>query len=248
MPQVHDTERHPLTTDAPQTGPPPRPSASGGLPRLILGIAGIALLFPVAVGLAITIVLFFSSADPPNPFTPDGFICCGRPDTWAATAGGVAMTLLAIAGTAALFLAACWAIAVGLGTRRPSRRTVARVVGSSVAIVSVLAAGRILPRLDEARVAPDCDTFAIDRRAVQAGNGPRFERALLGIEHCGILTGRSLREVRAAMGPSTSPSTQRFDRDRRTGFTDYGELRLFLEDNRVVSANVRAPSESESFD
>lgn len=191
----------------------------------------------MAVGVLVAAILFFSAADPPNPFSPDGFLCCGRPDTWTGVAGGVALTMVAAAGTVALFLLACWLLSVSLGVRRVTRRHVVRITAGATLLIPVLAAAKIIPRLDQARVAPDCDTFRADRRAVQARN----ERTLLGIHHCDTVIGKSLGEIRAELGPTAS--TERLPDDRRAGSTYFGQLRLAFEDDRIVRTEIWAPSD-----
>lgn len=227
----------PVDTTEPQATGPSWPA------RVLIGIAGIVLLLPVAVGAFFTVVAFYSSADPPSPFSSDGYMCCGRPDTWGEVGLGLGATMLIVAATLGLLLLAARLVTVALGTRRVGRRLFLWVPTIGGLIVPVLAAATIVPRLDEARVAPDCDTFRPDRRSVQVGGSRAHERTLLGLDHCDTLIGRSLGEVRAEFGPTEQ--TERTSRDGRDGVTYLGQLAIEFEDDRVTSTRIWAP---DSFD
>lgn len=202
-------------------------------------LLGGALLLAVCIGALVSVALFFSAADPPSPFVGDGFLCCSYPDTWTEVGLGTAATMVAVAGTVALFLAACWLFALTLVIRRPGRRLVGRLTAAAMAVVPVLVAIVIVPRLDEARVAPDCDGFVVDRRTAAASSGRARQEALLGVKECGLLIGKTVREARDLIGPSTW--TVRDDGDRRSGFTEFGQLHATFERGRIVSVAIDVP-------
>lgn len=210
------------------------------------------MLLPAAFGAFVSLFVFFGSAKPPSPFVADGLICCGHPDTWLSAVGGVAFAAFLVGASFAVGLIGLAAIQWSSVGRWPRLRLLVGVPAVTAAVVPVLATLLIVPKLGQARVPPDCDAFVLDRRVGQlAGRDPDFapafsvrehQLAQLGIAHCDALVGRSLREVRALLGPGDW--TNRYEWDRRTGFTDYGLLHVSFEDNRVTTASIQAPVDS----
>jgi hypothetical protein len=199
-------------------------------------LLGLALMPGVAIGAFAALVLYSGAADPPSPFVGDGFLCCSYPDTWTEVGLGTAATMVAVAGSIALFLVGCWLIGLALDTSRPRPRTMVRTSAAWAAFVLVLIAVDIGLRLDDARVAPSCDGFDASRREAAAAFGRDREVALLGLEKCGVLVGKSVGEARSLLGSSTR--TFRNQDNRRSGFMQYSLLHATFERDRIVSVRI----------
>jgi hypothetical protein len=172
------------------TGRPPQ--------RILLGLAAVALL---AVAFAIGAVILLGgaiTAQPPDPFEPDGDPCCGHPDTWGDVWEGIAWVLAATTVDALLVAVAVAAALAAVRGRPPSARPLLLIPAGATILAAVLFAIALLPHRDEARTPPDCDRFAFDRVAWQS-YGRAHEDQALGIAHCGLLLGRSPSAVRALL-------------------------------------------------
>lgn len=176
------------------------------------------------------------SAQAPDPFVADGDPCCGHPDTWGEVAAGVAWTLGSVVLDALLVCLAITLLSWAATRRRPSLKRLALLpAGALLAGVGILAIV-LIPVLDEAVRAPDCDTFAFSSAAWHSGRDHERKTLAHGIEGCGVLDGTAPSGVRRLLGKPVSQG-RTHDGGR---YWDYGSLIVYFADGRVDVARAGA--------
>lgn len=202
-------------------------------------LLGIALLPVAAIGALVVLVGYSETAEAPDPFAPDGFICCGHPDTWWQVVQGTVFTAAAVALTGLTFLCACWLL---IERRFAWRRLATHGAGLAALAVAVIMVAVGLDR-DQAVVPPDCDEFRFDAQGYRGDLDLRGSgRVLLGLADCDVLTGRTPREVTGLLGPYDASHIG--VHEPGTGFRDYGVVHVSFENGRVSKASLQLSSPS----
>lgn len=211
-------------------------------PRLRIGAAllGLGLLFVALILLAVTLAAIASSNNAPSPFVEGGFLCCGHPDTWGEVGLGVVAGAAFAAGAAACVLTAVLLI---VNRRiRMVRFAAAPAVAAALAVISIVIP--VAQDRENARTAPECNGFVIDRRVFrQRAPSRAHERMVLGVAECGQLIGKSRLQVHALLGPPAGdPARFDYDRTRDSSSIWYGPLQVSLERGRVAEVSILPPS------
>lgn len=203
---------------------------------LLRGLAAILTVALVAAALGGFGFIFFGgaiSAQAPDPFIPDGDPCCGHPDTWGEVASGVAWTLgfvlidgLLIVGAVALFI---WSATVTW----PRWKRLFLIPAAGCVVGTIVFAVILIPKLDEGRDLPDCDSFVFREADWRSSDDDRRLATAWGIAECGTFTNANRSTVVERLG---RPHVEGPLGDQT--YISYSGLDLIFEDGRVVEADA----------
>jgi hypothetical protein len=173
------------------------------LARLVALVCGIVLSGMAVYGMQFVLLAAFLSAEVPDPLGSSG-----APESWGEVAGNIAWVLAAVIAEMLLVSAAVALLAWGATGRWPRLIRLALIPAGSLALALVLFAVALVPRIDEVRERPDCDTFAVSPAAWRGAGVDDQLTVSYGVEVCGALAGKTRSEVRALLGPpDTSTDT-----------------------------------------
>ena len=143
------------------------------------------------------------AAEIPDPLGSDG-----DPGTWGEVFGDIAWTLGFLLVDMLLVSAVVALFAWGATGRWPRLSRLALIPAGSLALALVLFAVALVPRIDDVRERPDCDTFAFSPAAWRGADVDDQLTVAYGVELCGALAGKTRSEVEALLGPpDTSTNT-----------------------------------------
>jgi len=109
------------------------------LARAAAGVVAVALLWPVAIGIAWTLLMFAIAAVRPDPTVPDGDPCCGYPDNWAEVAAVAAQGVVLAAITVSLMYVTITFAGFAIKGERPKLRGRRRAVAALATVVAAFA-------------------------------------------------------------------------------------------------------------
>jgi hypothetical protein len=199
------------------------------LRRVLAAVIAVALAAAALAGFGFIFLVGAISAQAPDPFIPNGDPCCVHPDTWGEVATGVAWTLgyllidgLLIAGAVALFV---WSASASW----PRRKRLFSIPVAACIVGVVFFAVTLVPKLDEGRDLPDCDSFAFREADWRSSDDDRRLATAWGIAECGTFTDATRSTVVQRLG--------RPQFDEQT-YMSYPGLDLIFKDGRVAEADA----------
>jgi hypothetical protein len=198
--------------------------------RAAAAVLAVALGLAALWGLAWITFSGLMSAQAPDPSIPSGDPCCGHPDTWGEVASGVAFTLGLIVIDGLLIAAAVALYAWSRSGAWPRWRRLALIPANGLLAGVVLFAVVLVPKLDEGRSVPFCQSFVFREGEWLAGGDGRSEM-VRGIAECGTFTSATRETVERRLGQPTSEGPR-----IRGRYISYDGLDLILRGDLVVGA------------
>lgn len=232
----------------------PEPEAPRRNPWLRVGasVLAVALIPAALLGLLLVLVAALSSAQEPNPFIADGFMCCTHPDTWTEVGVGtlvtgllVGLTVLSVLAMVSLFAYADGGRWFGWGTllQIPAMAGGATVVGMALLIAPQAGSARTPPDCDALELQGDLAGFADGGFSSSPSRAKEEQEQVMAVAACDTVDGKTPAEVKAQLGAADSEELDDpgFGQGERE-YVDYGILRLTFENGRVVDSTLVSPA------